>query len=152
LRPGRGYNRDFPSPRRLPDPPHANVTPISGNVRRFLASSMSSVPQLEALPLLCADGGAAREWEGTAIASRIYQSERDSLAMLDELAGLGLLERLPDGPPRFRYAPRSPEISAVVREVAAAYATHLVQITQFIHAKRDVKAVRFADAFRWRKE
>ncbi|MEO6064318.1 MAG: hypothetical protein ABIP49_00865 [Lysobacterales bacterium] len=128
------------------------MTPISGNVRRFLASSISSVPQLEALLLLCADGGAARDWDGATIASRIYQSERDSLALLDELAGLGLLERVCEAPLRFRYAPGSPEISAVVREVAAAYATHLVEITQFIHAKRDVKAVRFADAFRWRKE
>lgn len=128
------------------------MTLISVNVRRFLASSISSVPQLEALLLLCAEGGAARAWDAPTIASRIYRPERDTLALLDELAGVGLLERLPEAPLRFRYAPRSQEISAVVREVAAAYATHLVEITQFIHAKRDVKAVRFADAFRWRKE
>ena len=133
-------------------PANANVTPVSKNVRRFLASSISSVPQLEALLLLCAEGGAAREWDGPTIASRIYQPERDTLSMLDELAGIGLLERLSEMPLRFRYAPRTPEISAAVREVAAAYATHLVAITQIIHAKRDVNAVRFADAFRWRKE
>lgn len=125
---------------------------ISENVRRFLASSITSVPQLEALLLLGGGDAATREWDCASVASRLYQSERSTAAILAELTELGLLARHGRDPPTFRFAPRTPELEQVVRELAATYTAHLVEVTRLIHAKREGNAARFADAFRWRKE
>lgn len=125
---------------------------ISENVRRFLASSISSVPHVEALLLLSGPEAAKRDWECAAVASRLYQSERSTDAILCELAEIGLIVRGDGDPPAYRFAPRTAELESVVRELAAAYNAHLVEVTQLIHSKRDVNAVRFADAFRWGKK
>ncbi len=125
---------------------------INDNVRRFLGSCIPTVPHLECLLLLSGSKQHEAIWDCPVVAARLYQTERATQAILDDLVEAGLVTRDTSDPPTFRYSPRTPEIEAVVRQVAETYNTHLIDVTRLIHSNREPKARRFADAFRWRKE
>ena len=81
-----------------------NRPPISEELRRFVMTSVPSVPFLEALLLLRADPG--QQWSGTMLAGRLYISERTAQGLLDDLCRAGMAA--PCAEPHtncFRYAP-----------------------------------------------
>jgi hypothetical protein len=118
------------------------------DVRRFIQTSVPSVPYLEAVLLLRAEPGQA--WSSAELARRLYVSEAVGAALLEQLRDSGVAgERQPEG--TVSYAP-SPELGALLDRVAAAYARDLVTVTRLIHSRIDRRAQQFADAFRFRKE
>jgi hypothetical protein len=113
---------------------------LPADVRRFILTSVPSVPYLEALLLL--RSGPAQPWDAAQLARRLYVPER---------AGVELVQ-LPEGEAgAVRYAPDA-ELAALLDRVAQAYATDLLTVTELIHSRIDRRAQRFADAFRFRKE
>lgn len=123
-------------PARMPD-----------DVRRFILTSIPSVPYLEALLLL--RGSSTRPWDATQVAGRLYVPERAAEELLAILEQAGVAAREPEG---FRYAPRTPELVQVIDALATSYAQNLVGVTDLIHSRVEKRAQRFADAFRWKKE
>jgi hypothetical protein len=126
--------------------------PIPEGIRRFVLTSIPSVPFLEALLLLRADG--ARQWSAGAVAARLYVRVKVAQGLLDELCNAGMAapcERADDGPV-YRYQPESAQVRQSIDEVADLYAKQLVEMTHLIHSKLDRKAQQFADAFKWRKD
>jgi hypothetical protein len=119
---------------------------VSEEVRRFLLSVIPSVPHLEALLLLHAEP--ARGWDAAALGARLYLDATRARQLLVDLAQAGLACATAE---HFRFASES-SWGAIVDEVARAYGRHLVEVAELIHAARDRKAQRFADAFRLRKE
>jgi hypothetical protein len=124
--------------------------PIPEELRRFILTSVRSVPFVEAL-LLC------RGARGTAlavqdIAKRLYISEKNASDLVQEVLSAGMLERVADKPGCFRYAPASPELAAMVDMLASFYATHLVDVTRLIHSVGTRRAMQFADAFKLRRD
>jgi len=117
-------------------------------VRRFILTSIPSVPFLEALLLLRSDP--SRSWTPAHVAARLYVGDQDALELLQELHQAGMAERAEDG--GFLYRPRSGELAGTVDELARTYTRHLVGITDLIHSRLEKRARQFADAFRWRKE
>lgn len=120
---------------------------VSEEVRRFLLGAIPSVPHLEALLLLHADPN--REWDAPDLGARLYLDAARAGQLLADLARAGLAVVIAGS---FRFAPSEASLASVVDAVAHTYGRHLVEVAELIHAARDHKAQRFADAFLLRKE
>jgi hypothetical protein len=124
---------------------------VPEDLRRFVLTSIPSVPFLEALLLLRADQSLA--WRGETLAARLYVREKIAEALLGELCAAGMAQRVAGpGGTAYRYHPESPVLRARIDALADLYATHLVEVTLLIHSTLDRKAQHFADAFKWRKD
>jgi hypothetical protein len=125
--------------------------PIPEDVRRFVLTSIPSVPFLEALLLLRADP--AQKWQRETLAGRLYIRDKVAQALLDDLCLAGMADRCPEPPQNcYRYQPASQALQARIDQLADLYSKHLVEVTLLIHSSLDRKAQQFADAFRWRKD
>lgn len=122
---------------------------LPDHVRRFLLTSIPSVPFLEAVVLL--RGQPATVWTADAVARRLYLPEAAAAELLQGLAGAGIAQPAAPGAAGFVYRP-SPELGALLDDVAKAYSADLVKVTDLIHSRIDRRAQQFADAFRWRKD
>lgn len=123
-------------------------TRIPDEVRRFILTSIPSVPYLEALLLLRAESG--RSWDSHRLAGRLYTGEGQAMELLLAMQQAGVTRREADG--SFTYAPAQPELRALIDALAETYAVELVAVTDLIHSRIDKRAHQFADAFRWKKE
>jgi len=123
-------------------------TPVPDEVRRFILTSIPSVPHLEALLLLRADG--TRSWDAGEVARRLYINGSQATGLLDALVEAGMAGRAGDG--AYVYAPSSDELRTAIDALAVTYATNLVGVTDLIHSRTVKSALKFADAFRWTKE
>jgi len=125
---------------------------VPEDLRRFVLTSIPSVPFLEALLLMRANP--AQSWDGAALARRLYVRDRVAEALLEDLGAAGVAERVdaPGGAPAFRYHPVDGERAARIDALADLYSSHLVEVTLLIHSSTDRKAQQFADAFKWRKD
>jgi len=119
---------------------------IPDNVRRFVLTSIPSVPHLEALLLL--RSGSGKAWTAPELARRLYVPEARATGILRDFEQAGLVAT--EGNAGVRYAPTS-DAEAVIGDLAEAYSKHLVAITDLIHSA-DRRAIKFADAFRLNKE
>jgi hypothetical protein len=132
-------------------PKRMNRPPIPEDLRRFVLTSVPSVPFLEALLLLRANPG--QQWSGEMLAGRLYTSERTGQGLLDELCRSGMAARCPAPHEHcYCYAPASDALRERIDGLAELYARHLVDVTNLIHSTLDRKAQQFADAFRLRKD
>jgi hypothetical protein len=121
---------------------------LPADLRRFILTSIPSVPYLEAVLLLRADP--AQAWGAPQLARRLYVPEQTGVELVGLLRASGIA--LDSGSPGMvRYAPVA-ELEALVDSLAAAYAQDLVAVTRLIHSRIDRRAQQFADAFRFRKE
>lgn len=125
-----------------------NRPTVPPDVRRFILTSVPSVPYLEALLLLRAEHG--RRWDSYQLASRLYIGESQAQALLQALAEGGIAVHEPDA--KFVYQPATAELRAKLDALAQVYAQDLVGVSDLIHSGLDKRAQQFADAFRWRKE
>ncbi|MGZ5180675.1 MAG: hypothetical protein ACXWC6_15290 [Ramlibacter sp.] len=123
-------------------------TPVPDEVRRFILTSIPSVPHLEAVLLLRADG--TRSWDAGEVARRLYIKVPQAAELLDALLATGIAGGAGDG--MYVYAPSSDELRAAIDTLAVTYATNLVGVTDLIHSRTVKSALKFADAFRWTKE
>lgn len=126
--------------------------PIPEDIRRFVLTSIPSVPHLEALLLLRA--GEAQFWSAEQVAGRLYIGEKTAAGLLVDLCQAGMAAPHDDAAPHvsFRYQPSSAALRATIDNLADLYSRQLVEVTHLIHSKLDRKAQQFADAFKWRKD
>jgi hypothetical protein len=124
---------------------------IPDDVRRFILTSVPSVPYLEAILLLRTEPDAA--WEVRQVAGRLYVGEKQAAELLTALTEAGIAHcESPQDSPLFRYAPSTAELRELLDALAQAYSANLVGVTDLIHSRIDKRAQQFADAFRWRKD
>ena len=122
---------------------------IPAEVSRFIIEQLSSVAELEVLLLLRQDR--ERQWAPSEVGRSLYTSPDVSAAQLEELRKRGLLSRS-DDEPRYRYAPKTLAIEAVVDRLAELYRERRVTLITLIYSKPVDKVQTFADAFKLRKE
>ncbi len=122
-------------------------TTLAEDVRRFVLTSIPSVPHLEALLLLRAE---PRLWDAAQVAARLYISERTAALVLHDLAEVRFIE--PEAPDGFRYTAESDHLTALIDRLADAYASNLVEVTKLIHERPRIRVQEFAEAFKFRKE
>ena len=120
---------------------------VSDEVKAFLRGSVRSIWALELLLFLRSH--ADRAWSVDRLTRELRASEPVVRGSLGLFAVAGLIHEEPDGSVRF--APSSPTLEKLVRDVANSYATHPVSISDEIYAP-DSKIRNFADAFRLKKE
>ena len=123
---------------------------IPEDLRRFVLTSIPSVPFLEALLLMRADP--ARCWSRDTLARRLYVRDKVAEGLLDELCRSGMAAPAPDSADAYCYRPREDALRERIDSLADLYSTHLVEVTHLIHSSLDRKAQQFADAFKWRKD
>jgi len=125
--------------------------PIPEDLRRFVLTSIPSVPFLEALLLLRANP--AQQWDSEMLASRLYVRERTAHGLLEDLCRAGMVAPCAGTPqPAYRYQPGSEQLRERICALADLYAKQLVEVTLLIHSTLDRKAQQFADAFKLRKD
>lgn len=123
--------------------------PLPDDVRRFVLTSVPSVPYIETLLLLRSE--ASSTWTAAQLARRIYVSEAQAAGLLAALEASGLAPQVPDCPNAYRYRPPA-EMEELLSRVAMHYASNLLAITDLIHSGLGRRANTFAEAFRWRKD
>ena len=125
--------------------------PFAEELRRFVLTSIPSVPFLEALLLLRADP--TQQWHADTLAQRLYVRERTAQGLLEDLCRAGMT--VPCTAPHehcYQYQPSSAILRERIDALADLYARHLVEVTLLIHSSLDRKAQQFADAFKLRKD
>ncbi|HSF32606.1 MAG TPA: hypothetical protein VLK82_19305 [Candidatus Tectomicrobia bacterium] len=123
--------------------------PIPEDVRRFILTSIASVPYLEALLLL--RNASDQSWDSARVAQRLYISEKAATELLSELYAAGFVAAT-ELETSYRYHPNSAELRQMIDQLAEIYAKNLVEVTNLIHSKIGKRAQQFADAFKWRKD
>ena len=129
-----------------PDEPNATLNSIPDAVRRFVLTSVPTVPHLEAILLL--HRPPVREWSIEDVAGRLYIAPAAAAQLLEDLQASGLAARA-DGAWRFADAPG---LSALLDAVDRTYTEQLVELSRLIHSKTDRRAQQFADAFAFKKD
>lgn len=123
--------------------------PIPDGVRRFILTSIPTVPHLETMLLLWREPGAG--WTSDVIAGRLYVPAATAQAIADDLCQADLIQC--EGEPKLYSCRTEPaSLLALFAAVDQAYARHLREVTALIHSRVDRKAHRFAEAFSLRKE
>jgi hypothetical protein len=120
--------------------------PIPDEVRRFILTSVPSVPHLEAMLLLRGEPGTT--WDAPTISRRLYITQARAAELMQQLVEAGFVAASPSG---WNWQP-SPEAAQLVGELAAHYSDNLLGVTELIHSREDRRAHQFADAFRLRKD
>jgi hypothetical protein len=123
--------------------------PIPDDVRRFVMTSVPSVPYLEAMLLF--HSASELERNRAEVASLLYLNEQVAGGLLEALCSAGVIVPAGRGDGRFRYAPGEAAQAAIDR-LALAYAGNLVGVTNLIHDRTQRSAQRFADAFKLRED
>jgi len=123
---------------------------LTDEVRRFILTSVPSIPYLEAVLLLRTGPGAG--WDVHRVARRLYVSEKQAGELLQGLAAAGIARADEAASGLYHYRPATPELGERIEALAEAYATNLVAVTDLVHSRIDKRAQQFADAFRLRKD
>jgi hypothetical protein len=123
--------------------------PIPDDIRRFVLTSIPSVPFVEAILLF---RGSSDAIDNAFVANRLYISEQAAAHLVAQLRDARIVEAAGTHAGAHRYAPRDAELAALLDRLAAIYATHLIEISQLIHSRTERAARQFADAFRLRKD
>jgi hypothetical protein len=119
------------------------------DLRRFILTSIQSVPFVEAMLLFMGQAGLALD--APTVARRLYVSETTANELAAALSAAGIIEPA-GGPSSWRFAPQSKDLARMLHLLAAYYSSHLIEITDLIHSTGARKAQRFADAFLLRRE
>jgi predicted DNA-binding transcriptional regulator len=125
-----------------------NPPSLPGPVARFIEEHIHSVLQLEILLLLREHVG---EWTPARVASELRITEQSAELHLADLSLRGLIS-VESATRSYVYAPRTPELSAVVDELASCYANMRYTIINLIFAVPGDSARTLAEAFRFRRK
>lgn len=124
--------------------------PIPEDLRRFILTTIPSVPFVEAMLIYMAAHGAAVET--TLLAQRLYVSARSAEDIARQLRDARMIEQVPGEAGQHRFAPQTGELAAYLGQLAMFYRTNLVDVTDLIHSRTARRAQQFADAFKLRKD
>lgn len=122
---------------------------LPDDVRRFILTSIPSVPYAEAILLMRRNP--AMSWDAQRLARRLYVSEVQALDLLRRLFDARFV-RISEEENQYTYGPATPELAAQVDAFAETYRNHLMVVTDLIHSPVERRAHHFADAFRWKKD
>lgn len=127
-----------------------SARPIPESVRRFVATSIPSVPFLEALLVIRAAAG--EPVSVRAVAERLYIGERGAGELARALHEAHFVRPADADGTHYCFDPADEGLSRLVEDIARHYQDNLIGMTELIHSKTARSAVQFADAFKFRKE
>ena len=106
------------------------MTTIPDDIRRFVLTSIPSVPYLEAALLL---RGEERGWTVTEVARRLYITDAAAEELLEALQAGGLARTVAGPAPGYRYLPRDEALARSMVALADCYRENLFGVTTLIH-------------------
>jgi hypothetical protein len=121
---------------------------LSAEVTRFIAEHIDAAEQLEILLLLHREP--EREWTALDVSQAIYTVPASATLRLEGLVASGFVNSTGGADPRYRYAPRSPQLGQRVDLLADAYRADRVAVIKLIFSRPPDPVQSFADAFRLR--
>lgn len=104
---------------------------LSAGAAKFISETFPSVACLEMLLLVRESPN--RSWTADDVAMALRLTPAALPDRLDNLTSRGLLKRRTGPVPNYHYRPRTPEIQALVEEIAAAYKDHCHTVIAQIH-------------------
>lgn len=122
--------------------------PVPEEIKRFIMTSIPSVPYLEAMLLLRANP--TQSWAAADTAQRLFVADKVAFDLLAALCQAGVLTE--SAPAQFCYQPRSDSLMKMIDQLADCYSQYLMPVTHLIHSKSDKRARQFAEAFKLRKD
>lgn len=123
--------------------------PIPDEIRRFVLTSIPSVPFVEAMLLFRALQG--QPVETSKVAERLYVPDKLGAALVAQLRAARIVEPVAGDPASCRYAPE-PELAKMLDQIAFYYVHDLIGMTRLIHSHTERMARQFAEAFKIRKD
>jgi hypothetical protein len=139
------------APRSGCDMVHGSMTAppdLPDDVRRFVLTSVPSVPYLEALLLLHRTPETPRT--AAELARALYLPDAAGAELAAALLRAGFAADAGAG--AVRYAPRDDTLATMADRLALHYAADLIGVTALIHDSVRRSAQHFADAFKLRKD
>ena len=124
--------------------------PIPDDLRRFILTSVPSVPFVEAMLLFMAHPERAVPVDE--IARGLYVPLATAAQVVDALRDAHIVAADPANMEGSRFAPATPELESMLRQLADVYSRDLIGVTDLIHSRTARRAQQFADAFRLRKD
>lgn len=121
---------------------------IPDDVRRFILTSIPSVPYLEAVLQFRSQPAQPRSTSD--IAQALYIPDEAAAQLLRQLHAAGVIETSPGGEETYAYAP-SAALERALTALAEVYARNLVGVTELIHDTTRKQAQQFAQAFMLRR-
>lgn len=118
---------------------------IANDVERFLLDSIDTIPHLEALLLIFQ--APASSWAVDEVAARIYVTQKEAGAILEDLARRSLIARVEQVPAKYQFVGRSEAQTQFLQTVADTYRTQLVRVTRLVHSNASSQVRDFARAF-----
>jgi hypothetical protein len=122
---------------------------IPDEVRRFVLTSIPTVPHLETLLLLWRER--KELWSAEEIALRLYVAPTLAHTLAADLCTADLLDCEGD-PPVYRSRREPAHLARLVEGLDQAYTRQLREVTRLIHSNVDRRAERFKQAFTWKKD
>ncbi len=127
---------------------------IADDIRRFVLTSIPSVPYLEAMLVFHRQPSA--DFSAADIARALYIDEERARALLESLVSSGIVVGVGvgvgDNAARWRLGPRDDALQGLIDRLARTYDAEMIAVTHLIHDAVGKSAHRFADAFKLRKE
>lgn len=129
---------------------------IADDIRRFVLTSIPSVPYLEAMLVFHRQPSA--DFSAADIARALYIDEERARALLESLVSSGIVVVVDvdvdvgDNAARWRLGPRDDALQGLIDRLARTYDAEMIAVTHLIHDAVGKSAHRFADAFKLRKE
>ena len=125
---------------------------IADDIRRFVLTSIPSVPYLEAMLVFHRQPSA--DFSAADIARALYIDEERARALLESLVSSGIVVDVDvgDNAARWRLGPRDDALQGLIDRLARTYDAEMIAVTHLIHDAVGKSAHRFADAFKLRKE
>ena len=120
---------------------------ITEEIKRFVLTSIDSVPHLEAILLMRQHQ--EKEWNSKTLAQTLFISEKKTEGILNDLRSGNIISAHDN---LFSYRPHSSELKERIDQLADTYAKNLIEVTNLIHSKTNKQAQQFGDAFRWQNE
>lgn len=122
---------------------------IPSDIRRFILTSIDSVPHLEAVLLLRANP--TTDWDAKAMAQRLFINEKRAAEVLAGLKANGFADVKKEPVLLYYYSPATIGLQEMMDRLAQTYSTHLIEVTNLIHSKINKQAQQFGDAFKWQE-
>lgn len=111
------------------------------HIKRFILTSIDSVPHWEAILLLRYDQEMV--WDAKTIAQTLYISEKKACKILDDLCASHFI--IKKNTHFYHYKPSSLELKNTIDQLADIYAKNLIEVTNLIHSKTDKQAHAIVD-------
>jgi hypothetical protein len=118
---------------------------IPDSIKRFILTSIESVPHLEAL-LQCYRRP-DEKWDAAKLGAAIYVETEKAGRLLKKLCSAGFVREAGDGKDAYLFNAASGQLKALVGQVDEVYSKYLIEITDLIHGK-STEIRKFSDAFK----